>query len=607
MPKMTAVDAAVLVLEREGISTAFGVPGAAINPFYAALRRRGTIRHILARHVEGASHMADGYSRARPGNIGVCIGTSGPAGTDMITGIYAAAADSVPILCVTGQAPRARLYKEDFQAIDIESIAKPVAKWAVCVREPALVPMVFQQAFHVMRSGRPGPVLIDLPIDVQMAEIEFDIETYQPLPIYKPAASRQQARRAIKMLNASQRPLIVAGGGIISADASDLLVTFAELTGVPVIPTLMGWGTIPDDHALMAGMVGLQTSHRYGNATFLKSDFVLGIGNRWANRHTGSVEVYTKGRTFVHVDIEPTQIGRVFGPDFGIVSDARAALELFIAVAREMQADGSLRNRSVWAGQCLHRKNSMLRQSHFDQVPLKPQRVYQEMNDILDRDTCYVTTIGLSQIAGAQFLHVYNPRNWINSGQAGPLGWTLPAALGVRAADPDKKIVALSGDYDFQFMIEELAVGAQHKLPFLHIVVNNSYLGLIRQAQRAFQMDFEVSLAFENINAKPDGDAVPGYGVDHVAVAEGLGCKGLRVKSANEFKAAFARAHELMAEHQVPVVLEFILERVTNIAMGTEIDSVNEFEEILCLDPDLSIRESEDMRDVAEPLPSNVR
>lgn len=604
---MTAVDAAVLVLEREGIATAFGVPGAAINPFYAALRRRGTIRHILARHVEGASHMADGYTRARPGNIGVCIGTSGPAGTDMITGIYAAAADSVPILCITGQAPRARLYKEDFQAIDIESIAKPVAKWAVCVREPALVPMVFQQAFHVMRSGRPGPVLIDLPIDVQMAEIEFDIETYQPLPIYKPAASRQQARRAIEMLNASQRPLIVAGGGIISADASDLLVTFAELTGVPVIPTLMGWGTIPDDHALMAGMVGLQTSHRYGNATFLKSDFVLGIGNRWANRHTGSVEVYTKGRTFVHVDIEPTQIGRVFGPDFGIVSDARAALELFIEVAREMQADGSLKDRASWAEQCLHRKNSMLRRSHFDQVPLKPQRVYQEMNDILDRDTCYVTTIGLSQIAGAQFLHVYNPRNWINSGQAGPLGWTLPAALGVRAADPDKKIVALSGDYDFQFMIEELAVGAQHKLPFLHIVVNNSYLGLIRQAQRAFQMDFEVSLAFENINAKPEGDAVPGYGVDHVAVAEGLGCKGLRVKSANEFKAAFARAQELMAEYQVPVVLEFILERVTNIAMGTEIDSVNEFEEILCLDPDLSIRESEDKRGVAEPVPSNVR
>jgi len=602
MAKMKAIDAAVRVLEREGVTVAFGVPGAAINPMYSALRARGTIRHILARHVEGASHMADGYTRTKPGNIGVCIGTSGPAGTDMITGLYTAMADSQPILCITGQAPRAKLYKEDFQAVDIETISKGVTKWSVCVREPALVPRVFQQAFHVMRSGRPGPVLIDLPIDVQMAEIEWDDDSYAPLPVYKPAASREQAERAIAMLNASERPLIVAGGGIINADACDLLVEFAELTGIPVIPTLMGWGSIPDDHALMAGMVGLQTSHRYGNATFLDSDFVLGIGNRWANRHTGSVEVYTRGRTFVHVDIEPTQIGRVFGPDFGIVSDAKAALATFIEVARELRAAGSLRDRAEWAGACAHRKASMLRKSHFDAVPLKPQRVYQEMNEILDRDTCYVTTIGLSQIAGAQFLHVYNPRNWINCGQAGPLGWTLPAALGVRAADPTKKIVALSGDYDFQFMIEELAVGAQHKLPYLHVVVNNSYLGLIRQAQRGFQMDFEVSLAFDNINVEPEGDAPRAYGVDHVAVAEGLGCKAIRVKSPNEFKDAFARAHALMEEHQVPVVLEFILEKVTNISMGTEVDSVNEFEDILCLDPSLSLKKSQDMG-ATEPAP----
>jgi tartronate-semialdehyde synthase len=602
MSKMSAVEAAVLVLEREGVTVAFGVPGAAINPLYAALRKRGSLRHILARHVEGASHMADGYSRAKPGNIGVCIGTSGPAGTDMITGMYAAAADSIPILCITGQAPRARLYKEDFQAVDIEAIARPLVKWAVTVREPAQVPQVFQQAFHVMRSGRPGPVLIDLPIDVQMGEIEFDIDTYQPLAVYKPAATPQQARRAVQMLNQASRPLIVAGGGVINADATDLLVAFAELTGVPVIPTLMGWGSIADDHPLMAGMVGLQTSHRYGNASFLESDFVFGIGNRWANRHTGSIDVYTQGRKFVHVDIEPTQIGRVFGPDFGVVSDAGAALSLFIEAAHELKAEGKLIDRSEWAAQCLHRKNNMLRKSHFDAVPLKPQRVYEEMNDALDRDTCYVTTIGLSQIAGAQFLHVYNPRNWINCGQAGPLGWTLPAALGVRAADPKKKIVALSGDYDFQFMIEELAVGAQHKLPYLHVVVNNSYLGLIRQAQRGFQMDFEVSLAFENINVSADdGGAVPGYGVDHVAVAEGLGCKAIRVKTPNEFKDAFARAQALMEEHQVPVVLEFILERVTNIAMGTELNNVNEFEEILCLDPSLSIHKSQDMRTVETP------
>src|ERR1700729_489201 len=206
MARMKAIEAAVRVLEKEGITCAFGVPGAAINPLYAALKARGSIRHILARHVEGASHMADGYTRAKAGNIGVCIGTSGPAGTDMITGLYAAIADSVPILCITGQAPRAKLYKEDFQAVDIENIAKPVTKWAVTVREPALVPMAFQQAFHLMRSGRPGPVLIDLPIDVQMAEIDFDPEAYVPLPVYKPSASRVQAEKAIDMLITAERP-----------------------------------------------------------------------------------------------------------------------------------------------------------------------------------------------------------------------------------------------------------------------------------------------------------------------------------------------------------------------------------------------------------------
>ncbi|WP_282606396.1 glyoxylate carboligase [Pelagibius sp. Alg239-R121] len=585
MARMTAVEAAVRVMEREGISVAFGVPGAAINPLYAALRKRESIDHVLARHVEGASHMAEGYTRAEPGNIGICIGTSGPAGTDMITGLYSASADSIPILCITGQAPRAKLNKEDFQAVDIESIAKPVTKWAVTVQEPALVPRVFQQAFHIMRSGRPGPVLIDLPIDVQMAEIEFDDDTYEPLPIYKPTASRRQIEKALDMLNESERPLIVAGGGVINADADQLLVEFAEITGIPVVPTLMGWGTIPDDHPLMAGMVGLQTSHRYGNATFLQSDFVLGIGNRWANRHTGSIEVYTKNRTFVHVDIEPTQIGRVFMPDYGIVSDAKAALELFVAVAREWQRDGKLADRSTWAASCKHRKLNMHRKTHYDQVPLKPQRVYQELKEAFGRDVCYVTTIGLSQIAAAQFLNVYGARNWINCGQAGPLGWTMPAALGVRRARPNAEIVAISGDYDFQFMIEELAVGAQFKLPYVHVVVNNSYLGLIRQSQRGYDMDFQVGLSFENVNSPDLGE----YGVDHVAVAEGLGCKAIRVTSPNQFKEAFDQAKQLMAEHRVPVVIEFILERITNIAMGTEVDNVKEFEEILCLDPTLAM------------------
>jgi tartronate-semialdehyde synthase len=576
MARMTAARAAVEILRREGITNVFGLPGAAINPFYAAMRAQGELTHILARHVEGASHMAEGYTRTEPGNIGVCVGTSGPAGTDMVTGLYSASADSIPILCITGQAPVARLHKEDFQAVDITAIVGPVTKMAMTVLEAAQVPGAFQRAFQVMRSGRPGPVLIDLPLDVQMTEIEFDPDTYEPLPVSLPAATRAQAEKAIDMLERAERPLIVSGGGVINADASDLLVEFAELVGVPVVPTLMGWGTIPDDHPLMAGMVGLQTSHRYGNATMLESDFVLGIGNRWANRHTGSVDAYTEGRTFVHVDIEPTQIGRVFAPDYGITSDAGAALEQFVAVARERAESGRLRDRTAWAQSCRDRKSTLQRRTHFDNVPIKPQRVYEEMNRAFGDDTRYVSTIGLSQIQAAQMLHVYRPRHWINAAQAGPLGWTVPAALGVCTADPEATVVALSGDYDFQFMLEELAVGAQFNIPYVHVLVNNAYLGLIRQAQRGFDMDYCVQLSFENVNAPSE---VAGYGVDHVKVAEGLGCKALRVTEPDDILPALEEAKKLMAQYRVPVVVEMILERVTNVSMGTELDNVKEFEE----------------------------
>ncbi|RBA23224.1 glyoxylate carboligase [Herminiimonas fonticola] len=577
MAKMTAAQAAVWVMQKEGIDQAFGVPGAAINPFYSAMQKQGTIKHILARHVEGATHMAEGYTRAKTGNIGVALATSGPGGTDMITGLYSAIADSIPILCVTGQAPRARLHKEDFQAVDIETISKPVTKWSVMVREPALVPQVFQQAFHIMRSGRPGPVLIDLPFDVQVAEIEFDPDLYEPLPVYKPAATRKQIEAAITMLNAAERPLLISGGGVINANATPLMLEFAELVNVPVVPTLMGWGTVPDDHPLMVGMVGLQTSHRYGNATMLASDFAFGIGNRWANRFTGSIDVFTKDRKFVHIDIEPTQIGRVFGPDLGITSDAGAALKLMIEVAKELKAAGKLKNRDAWLAECQERKRTMLRKTDFDVTPIKPQRVYQEMNTVFGKTARYVSNIGLSQIAAGQFLHVYKERNWINCGQAGPLGWTIPAALGVRAADPTSEIVAITGDYDFQFLIEELAAGAQFNLPYIHVLVNNSYLGLIRQAQRMFTMDYCVSLAFDNINSTENAS----YGVDHVKVTEGLGCKAIRVYNPDDIQPALRKAQEWIKEFKVPVVVEIILERVTNIAMGTEINAINEFEEIL--------------------------
>ena len=375
----------------------------------------------------------------------------------------------------------------------------------------------------------------------------------------------------------------MAGGGVINADASALLVELAELTGVPVIPTLMGWGAIPDDHPLMAGMCGLQTSHRYGNATLLASDFVLGLGNRWANRHTGSVETYVRGRKFVHVDIEPTQIGRVFNPDLGIVSDAGAALALFIEVARERKAAGRLRDYTDWAARCAERKRLMRRRTDFDNVPIKPQRVYEEMNAAFGRDTIYVSTIGLSQIAGAQFLHVYGPRRWINCGQAGPLGWTVPAALGVVAADPSRMVVGLSGDYDFQFMIEELAVGAQFNLPYVQVLVNNSYLGLIRQAAR---LRHGLLRAAGLREPERIGPCAAGLRRGPRAGDPGPGLQSDPRHRPGKLRASLLEAQALARKHRVPVVVEVILERVTNIAMGTEIDNIVEFEDIDCRHPE---------------------
>jgi tartronate-semialdehyde synthase len=255
-----------------------------------------------------------------------------------------------------------------------------------------------------------------------------------------------------------------------------------------------------------------------------------------------------------------------------------------VQVARERKAARALKDCTDWASRCAERKNLMHRKSHYTETPIRPMRVYEEMNAVLPRDTIYVTTIGLSQIAGAQFLNVYGPRQWINCGQAGPLGWTIPAALGVVAADPTRTVVGLSGDYDFQFMIEELAVGAQFRLPYVQVLVNNSYLGLIRQSQRNFDMDFCVQLAFENQNV--DDAGLKSYGVDHQAVVQGLGCKSLRVTDPEKIRDTIVQARAMAQQYRVPVVVEVILEKITNIAMGAEIDKINEFEAIDCRHPE---------------------
>ena len=588
MAKMTTMEAAIHILKSEGVDTIFGIPGAAILPFYSALRESG-IRHILARHEEGGSHMAEGYSRAT-GKIGISVGTSGPAGTDMITGLYSAMADSVPILCIVGQAPRNEMHREFFQGVDIAAIATPVTKWATTVMEPAQVPGVIRKAFQIMRSGRPGPVLLDLPIDVQRAEIDYDPELDAPLAIERPKPPRAAIEKTLEMMMAAERPLIVAGGGIIVSEASAELVELAEFLRVPVTPTLMGWTAIPDDHPLNTGMVGTQVQRRCGNATFLDSDFVLGIGNRWASRHTGDLEAYRRGRKFVHIDIEPTQIGRVFGPDVGIVADAKMALQELLAVAKEMDAAGKIKRPNEWTARVQERRRVMRRRSDFADKPIKPQRVFHEINANFPRETRFVTAIGLNQIASGQFQSVYLPRHYLICGQAGPLGWEIPACIGAKVADPDTEVCAIVGDYSMQFMIEELAVAAQFKVPFVIMLFNNAYLGLIRQAQKGYDMDFEVQLSFDNINRKDDEDG--GYGVDFVRVAEGFGCRATRVRDPEEIAGAIAWAREESQKLQAPVIVEVVTERRTDIAMGPALDKITEFDEVIDLPTEMDLTPS---------------
>lgn len=562
MPKIPVMQAVVEILKSEGVDTVFGCPGAAILPFYQALEAHGGIEHLIVRHEEGATHMADGWSRTT-GGVGVAIGTSGPAGTNMITGLYTAQADSVPILCITGQAVSSKLHQEAFQAVDIVEIARPVTKWAVQVKEAAQAPWIFRRAFQLAREGRPGPVLVDLPLDVQKQLIEWDASIDGPLPVTPVHPHPPRVARALDLLLAAERPLILAGGGVILADAAAELRELAEQLRVPVQVTLMGKGALDDDHSLHAGMTGIQTSQRYGNASFLESDLVLAVGARFGDRHTGTLDTYRGDRRFIHVDVEPTQLGRVFGPDLGVVSDAKLFLRALLELARRRQARC---DSARWLARVHELKATLTRREDFDAVPIKAPRVFKEINETFGPETYFVTAIGLYQIWSGQHQKVHEPRHYQVCGQAGPLGWEIPAAIGVKKAKPDAEVVGIVGDYSFQFLVEELAVAAQYQVPFVLIMLNNEYLGLIRQAELGYDMNYEVDIHYDT------------FGTDNVKIMEAYGCAGRRVAQPAEIRDAIEWARKEAARIGRPVLVEVMIEREANTPHGVAIDAVREFE-----------------------------
>lgn len=574
MARMSATDAAVQVMLDEGVEIVFGIPGAAILPLYQSIMKSGKIRNYTVRHEEGGTHSADGYARAT-GKVGVMLGTSGPAGTNMITGLYTATADSIPIICITGQAPTNLLHKEAFQAVDIVGCATPVTKWSVQVKEPAQMPWVFREAFRIAQDGRPGAVLIDLPLDVQRGQVEYDAELDVALSRIKPVPPSAGIDRALDMLLTAERPLLMLGGGVILANAAEEFRALAEQLQVPVTITLMGKGGFPEDHPLYAGIAGIQTQTRYGNQIFLESDLVLAVGARFAERHTGDLKVYRDGRKFIQIDIDPGQIGRVFEPDLGFVADAKLALQALLDRARSMPE----RRPTAWTERVTELRESLGRWMDFDEVPIKPPRVFKEINEYFDRDTIFVTAIGLYQIWSGQFQHSYLPRHYMVCGQAGPLGWEVPACIGAKLGQPDKLVVGIVGDYTFQFLMEEVAVGVQYRIPFVLIMLNNGYLSLIRQSELAYNMNYAVNIAY----TEDKGDQALSdmkIGIDHAKMMEAMGGLGRRVERPEDIRPALEWATQEAEARRVPVLVEVLVEREANAAMGPALNAIKEFEPV---------------------------
>lgn len=545
--RMTGAEAIVRTLEDLGTEIVFGIPGGAVLPLYDALYNARSLRHVLTRHEQGAGHAAEGYAQAS-GKVGVCIATSGPGATNLVTPLADANLDSVPVVAITGQVGSSLLGTDAFQEADIRGVTMPITKHNIMVTDPQDIPAAIASAFHVASTGRPGPVLVDIPKDIQNGELEYSFPPQFDLPGYKPTTSphTRQIAQAVKMISQAQRPVLYVGGGVIKANASRELLEFAEYTNIPVVTTLMALGAFPDSHPLHMGMPGMHGTVP-AVAALQRADLIIAIGARFDDRVTGEVESFAPYAQVIHADIDPAEIGKIREVAIPIVGDAR---EVLLSLHRTYVNDAKRNPPEIdpwlqFLGNLQHRYPRGYEKP--EDGKLSPQFVLERLSAEIGPDAIYCAGVGQHQMWAAQFIDFENPRTWINSGGAGTMGYSVPAALGAKAALPDKTVWAVDGDGCFQMTNQELTTAAVEGFPIKVAIINNGNLGMVRQWQTLF-----FGGNYSNTRLRAGENYIP----DFVQLSEALGCVAIRVTSEEEVVPAIRRAQEI---NDRPVVIDFIV------------------------------------------------
>ena len=549
--QVTGAQALVRSLEAIGVDTVFGIPGGAILPAYDPLMDSGKVRHILVRHEQGAGHAAEGYAAAT-GKVGVCMATSGPGATNLVTPIADAHMDSVPIVAITGQVPSSSIGTDAFQEADIRGITMPITKHNYLVTDPAEIPRAIAEAFHIASTGRPGPVLVDISKDALVAQTTFRWPPQIDLPGYRPVARphSKQIREAARLIAEARRPILYVGGGVIRARATDELRRLVELTQIPLVTTLMARGAVPDSHPLHLGMPGMHGS--VAAVTGLqKADLIIALGARFDDRVTGQLSTFAPYAKVVHADIDPAEISKNRTADVPIVGDCKDVIAELIDVITADQATRGPADYAEWHTTVQEWKQTYPVGYTPAKEGLSPQYVIERIGALSGPEATYVAGVGQHQMWAAQFVEYSRPNSWLNSGGLGTMGYSVPAAMGAKVAEPHRTVWAIDGDGCFQMTNQELATCVINDIPIKVAVINNSSLGMVRQWQTLF---YNERYSNTDLHTSHDARRIP----DFVKLADAYGCEGIRVERAEEVDAAIQRALEI---NDRPVVIDFVVER----------------------------------------------